>query len=89
MSSLHVFFLGMTMLMTMFVFERVRICGAERVCGVGRPYGQKIGDEGTVDRRTDEHHKKITRERQMYNKRKMTPSHPMRFVALIFLHLPW
>ena len=59
MSSLRVFFLRMTMLMTMFVFERVRICGAGRVCGVG-PYGQEVGDEGTVNRRTDEHPKKIS-----------------------------
>ena len=33
----------------MYVFERVHICGAGRVCGVERPYGQKVGDEGAVD----------------------------------------
>jgi hypothetical protein len=51
--------------------------------------GRKLAMRGAADRRGDEHPKKITRERQMHNKEEEeTPSHLMRFVDLIFLHLP-
>ena len=54
------------------------------------PHGQKVGDEGIVDRGADEQHPKKTRERQMHNKEATkTPSHLMRLVDLIFFHLPW
>ena len=48
------------------------------------PHGQKVGDEGIVDRRADEQHPKKTRERQMHNKEApKTPSHLMRLVDLL------
>jgi len=76
--------------MAMYVFDCVYVWGAGHVCGVGRPYGQKVGNEGAVDRRADKHPQKITRECQMHNKEgKKTPSYLMRLLDLTFLHLPW
>jgi hypothetical protein len=47
-------------------------------------------EEKSVDRRGDEQPTKIPRECQMHNKEAAkTPSHVMRFVDLIFLHLLW
>jgi hypothetical protein len=51
---------------------------------------QKVGNEGAVDRRAEEHRKKITREREMHDKEETkTYSHLGRFVDLILYYLPW
>jgi hypothetical protein len=33
--------------MAMYVFDGVHVWGAGHVCGVGRPYGQEVDDEGS------------------------------------------
>jgi hypothetical protein len=82
MSSPHVSLLRMTI----NGFDSVHLCGAGRLCGVGRPYGQKVSD---VDRRADQQPKKISWERQMHNKEEIkTQARLVRFVDLILLHLP-
>ena len=51
--------------------------------------GRKVGDEGTVDRRTDEHKKKVTGTPKTQQREKRDTNHLSRFVDLILLHPPW
>jgi hypothetical protein len=64
--------------------------GVQGIYGVqGVHMGRKLAMREPVDRRGNEQ-QKITRECQMHKKvAKKTQSHLMRFVDLIFLHLPW
>jgi hypothetical protein len=76
--------------MAMYVFDCVYVWGAGHVCGVGRPYGQKVGDEGScgpASRRTPKTNNSGTPNAQQRGEEKY--SHIMRFVDLNFLHLPW
>jgi hypothetical protein len=86
MSSLHVSLLTMAM----YVFDGVHVWGAGHVCGVGRPYGQKVGDEGSCGparRRTAR-----INNSGMPNAQQIGPKgtkSPNEICRSDFFHLPW
>ena len=76
--SLHVYLLTMAM----YVFDCVYVWGAGHLLGAGRPYGQKVGDEGTCgparQRTAKQNHSGMPKAQQRGNKDTKSPDESCR-----------